>query len=389
MIFRELSHNIQAVALYYSVFVITGPRQSGKTTLCKNHFKNYNYFNLEDLETREQIALEPKHFLKKYSKDGLILDEVQKYPELFSFIQVVADENPEHKFVLTGSNNFSLMHKITQSLAGRAALFSLLPMSVSELGEFDLSDTDNLLFSGGFPAVWTKKMPPYVFCKNYYNTYIERDVRQLMNIKDINKFQIFVKLCAGRIGCEFNASALSNEIGVSVNTISEWLGVLEMSYILFRLPPFYKNIGKRLIKTPKIYFYDTALVCFLLGIENESQLKTHHIRGALFENAVVIEFMKNRFNNGKDSNLYFYRDKSQNEIDIIEDFSEYYYASEVKSAREFHGDFTKTLKYLSGILGTPLSKTQVIYDGNTMNLENFRMVNFREIFSEPAEQQNA
>jgi predicted AAA+ superfamily ATPase len=381
MIFRKLSDNIDAVIPYYSVFVITGPRQSGKTTLCKNHFKNYNYFNLEDLEIREQISLEPKHFLKKYSKDGLILDEVQKYPELFSYIQVVADENPEHKFVLTGSNNFSLMHKITQSLAGRAALFSLLPFSFSELKEFDLSDSDNLLFSGGFPAIRTKNTPPYIFCKNYYNTYIERDVRQLMNIKDINKFQMFVKLCAGRIACEFNASALSNEIGVSVNTINEWLGILEMSYILFRLPPFYKNIGKRLIKTPKIYFYDTALVCYLLGVENKSQLETHSIRGALFENAVIVEFMKNRFNNGKDSNIYFYRDKSQREIDIIEDFGEYYYATEVKSAKEFHSDFIKNLKYLKDILGKNLTKTQIIYDGVTMNLQEYEMINLREIFS--------
>jgi len=380
MIYRKLSEEINRVMPYYSVFVITGPRQSGKTTLCKSHFENYSFFNLEDSRIREKIALEPRQFLEKHAENGIILDEVQRYPELFSFIQVVVDEHPEYKFVLTGSNNFSLMRNITQSLAGRAALFSLLPLSISELSDFDLSDTDNLLFNGGFPAVHAKQMPPYLFCRNYYNTYIERDVRQLINIKNITKFQTFIRLCAGRIGKEFNASSLSNEIGVSVHTINEWLGVLEMSYILFRLPPFYKNIGKRLIKTPKIYFYDTALVCFLLGIENEAQLQTHFIRPELFENAAVVEFIKNRFNNGKDSNIYFYRDQSQNEVDIMEDFGTHFCAWEVKSAKAFHSDFTKTLKYLKNIMGDSLTKTRIIYDGETLNLQDKGMNNLREIF---------
>jgi len=216
---RELSNEIKGVMPYYSVFVITGPRQSGKTTLCKSHFSDYAYYNLEDPHTREQIEIEPRPFLEKYGKNGIILDEVQRYPELFSTIQVIVDERPDYKFVLSGSSNFSLMHKITQSLAGRAALFSLLPFSISELTGFDLSDTDDLLFGGGFPAVRAKQTPAYLFCKNYYNTYIERDVRQLINVKNISKFQTFIRLCAGRIGSEFNASSLSNEIGVSALTI--------------------------------------------------------------------------------------------------------------------------------------------------------------------------
>ncbi|MDR2727886.1 MAG: ATP-binding protein [Chitinispirillales bacterium] len=382
MIIRELSGEINSVMSYYSVLVITGPRQSGKTTLCKDHFEGYNYFNLEDSQIREQIALEPKPFLEKYAEKGIILDEVQKYPELFSIIQVIVDERPEYKFVLTGSSNFSLMHNITQSLAGRAALFTLLPLSISELKDFDLSDTDELLFGGGFATVWAKQTPPYLFCKNYYNTYIERDVRQLINVKNITKFQTFVRLCAGRIGSEFNASSLSNEIGVSVNTIAEWLSVLEASYVLFRLPPFYKNIGKRLVKAPKIYFYDTALVCYLMGIENKSQLQLHFIRPALFENMAVVEFVKNRFNSGKDSNLYFYRDKSQHEVDIIEDFGTYFQAWEVKSAKTFHSDFTKNLKYLKNILGGSLTKTRVIYDGQTLELQEYGMNNLRDIFKD-------
>ena len=226
----------------------------------------------------------------------------------------------------------------------------------------------------------TKQIPPYLFCKNYYNTYVERDVRQLINLKNSAKFQTFIRLCAGRIACEFNASSLSNEIGVSVNTINEWLGVLEMSYVLFRLAPFHKNIGKRLVKTPKIYFYDTAFVCYLLGIENESQLQTHFIRPALFENTAVVEFIKTRFNSGKDSNIYFYRDKSQHEVDIIEDFGTHVQAWEVKSAKAFHSDFTKNLKFLKNILGGQLTKSQVIYDGETMILQDCGMVNLRDVF---------
>jgi len=380
MIYRELSSEINSAMAYYSVFVVTGPRQSGKTTLCKSHFEGYAYFNLEDLQTREKIALEPRPFLEKYAEKGIILDEVQRYPELFSLIQVIVDERPEYKFVLTGSSNFSLMQKITQSLAGRAALFTLLPLSISELKDFDLSDTDGLLFGGGFPGLRTKQTPPYLFCKNYYNTYIERDVRQLINVKNITKFQTFIRLCAGRIGAEFNASSMSNEIGVSAPTINEWLSVLETSYILFRLPPFYKNIGKRLVKTPKIYFYDTALVCYLLGIENKLQLETHSIRPTLFENAAVVEFIKKRFNSGKDSNLYFYRDKSQHEVDIIEDNGASFQAWEVKSAKSFHSDFTKTLKYLKGTLGESLIKARVIYDGQTLDLQEYGMNNIRDIF---------
>ena len=380
MINRKLSEEIDRVAPYYPVLVMTGPRQSGKTTLCRSHFEKYNYFNLEDQEIREQIAVEPRPFLEKYAEKGIILDEVQRYPELFSIIQVIADEHPEYRFVLTGSNNFSLMHGITQSLAGRAALFSLLPLSIPELENSDISDTDEWLFGGGFPAVRAKRVPPYVFSKNYYNTYIERDVRQLINVKNAAKFQLFIRLCAGRIACEFNASALSNEIGVSAHTINEWLGILEMSYVIFRLPPFYKNIGKRLVKTPKIYFYDTALVCYLLGIENKQQLETHFIRPALFENSVVVEFVKNRFNSGKDPNLYFYRDKSQHEVDIIEDFGTYLQAWEVKSAKAFHTDFTKNLKYLKNLLGGALTKTQVIYDGQTINMQEYGINNFRDIF---------
>jgi predicted AAA+ superfamily ATPase len=302
--------------------------------LCKNIFPNYYHIDLDDVSLRSQIANSPKDFLKQYSS-GLVIDEVQVYPDLFSYIKVIVDEIPASKFVLTGSNNFVLMEKITQSLAGRASILHLLPLSLAEIQNHVNEDTNILLLNGGYPAVWSKNIPAYDFIRNYYNTYIERDVRQLLNVKDMNKFQIFMRLCAGRTGTEFKATALSGEVGVSYHTVQDWLSILEASFVVFRLPPFYKNISKRLVKTPKIYFYDTALVCFLLGIETIQQLNTHPLRGALFENLVVLEFLKKRFNEGKMSNLYFYRDHSQQEINLLQDLGEQYHAYEIKSAKSF------------------------------------------------------
>ncbi len=377
---RKLHNELERLSELYAVIVVTGPRQSGKTTLCKNQFSNYHYINLENISIREQIVTAPKAFLEQYQQ-GLIIDEAQYAPELFSYIQVIVDENEDARFILTGSSNFSLMEGITQSLAGRAAILTLLPLSLQELGELiHQNDTNALLFKGGYPAVWAKDIPAQDVSRNYYNTYIERDVRQLLNIKDILRFQTFIKLCAGRIATEFNASALSNEVGVSVPTIQEWLSVLEASYILFRLPPFFRNIGKRLVKAAKLYFYDTSLLCFLLGIENEQQLTTHPLRGAIFENIVVLEFYKNRYNQGKSTNLYFYRDKSQKEVDLIEEKGAKLYAYEIKSAKSFTRGFVSSLDYLRKVIGEDIVSTQVIYDGeNDIYSPNNGVVNFRNI----------
>jgi predicted AAA+ superfamily ATPase len=384
MINRVLSKEVLRLSQGFKVVAVTGPRQSGKTTLCRMVFPDYNYFNLENPLTVEEISSNPTAFLNRYAANGVIFDEAQKYPELFSFIQVVADEHPDYKFVLTGSSNFLLLEKITQSLAGRVGMLTLLPLSLEEIkGTPDYeqgNDTDTLLFKGGFPAVWSGTLQPQDVVGNYYNTYIERDVRQIVNIKDLSKFQMFIRLCAGRIGSEFNASSLSNEVGVTFMTIQQWLSVLEASYVIFRLHPFFQNIGKRLVKSPKIYFYDSALLCFLLGIENSRQLETHPLRGLIFENYVVMEFLKSRYNAGKPNNLLFYRDKSQREIDIVQEFGWQYKAYEIKSAQVFQSDFLVNLNYLKSLLGDSLVSTQVIYDGETeVPTPDNGYMNFRSI----------
>jgi predicted AAA+ superfamily ATPase len=378
-ILRSIQSELERLNKIYPVVVLTGPRQSGKTTLCKTVFAGYSYFDLDNVKLREQIAASPEAFLKQHAH-GIIIDEAQQYPELFSYIKVLADEVPDCHFILSGSSNFALMAKVTESLSGRAATLTLLPLSLKELGDLAKSDTDTLLLRGGYPAVWSKKVPVQVLSQNYYNTYIERDVRQLLNIKDITKFQLFMKLCAGRVGSEINASALSGEVGLAVRTIQEWLSVLEASYIVFRLPPFYRNIGKRLVKASKIYFLDTALVCFFLGVENETQLATHPLRGAIFENYVVLEFLKERFNKGKTSNLFYYRDQSQREVDLLQEHGTQISAFEIKSAKGFSKDFFSNLSYLRKHLGKSLVSTQLIFDGNTeIESPENGSVNFRNV----------
>jgi predicted AAA+ superfamily ATPase len=282
--------------------------------------------------------------------------------------------------VITGSSNYLLLAKTTESLAGRVGLTTLLPLSLAELGDQANTDTDTLLFNGGYPAIWGQGFPQRVVADVYYRTYIERDLRQIVNLKDLSAFQTFIRLCAGRVGTEFNANTLAGEVGVDFKTIKEWLSLLEASYVVFRLPPFFQNIGKRLVKSPKIYFYDTALVCYLLGIESPEQLRTHPLRGAIFENLVVLEFMKNRLNAGRPSNLFFYRDQSQHEVDIVQEFGWQYRAYEVKSATAYHSDFTKNLSYLKKILGDRLISGQVIYDGKMeQDIPENGHINFRRV----------
>lgn len=379
-IYRKIVDSIKEASAYFPVITITGPRQSGKTTLCKHLFPEFDYVNLEDVSVREMIMNDPKAFLKNRDRD-LIIDEAHNYSDLFSYLQVTVDEDRSRKFVITGSSNFSVLQKITQSLAGRTALFTLLPFAMSEVKDkFPDKETNRLILDGLYPAIYSG-VPRHILYRNYYATYVERDVRQLINIKNLKSFQTFIRLCAGRIGYEFNASSLSGEIGVSAPTITEWISILSASYIAYLLPPYYANIGKRLIKTPKIYFYDTGLACYLLGIENERQLSTHPAKGHLFENMVVNEFMKTAFNEGKDANLYFYRDKSQKEVDVLRTKGNDIEAFEIKSSSTFNKDFYVGLDYVKEIFKDRIIRSAVIYDGDSLMSQapSFNGVfNFRE-----------
>lgn len=364
MINRILKDELLRVAQYFPVLILTGPRQSGKTTLCKIAFPNYKYVNLENPDSRETIIADPMAFLKN-NPHGMILDEAQRYPELFSYLQVIVDEDKSQRYVLSGSNNFSLMEKITQSLAGRAALLTLLPLSITEINP--TISTDEMMFQGFYPAIWGDGRQPYDVYSNYYRTYIERDLQQLINIKDLDLFRQFVRLMASRVANEFNATHICNDLGIDVKTVQHWLSILTTSYIAFTLPPYYRNIGKRIIKAHKLYFYETGLVSYLLGLENADQVATHPLRGALFENMVVSEFYKRRFNQGKTPHLFFYRDSSQKEVDLIEEQSfDQLYAYEIKSAKRYSTQFSVGIDYFRKLYGEKVIGGEVVYDGDEL-----------------------
>lgn len=362
-IYRKITPAIERGANYFPVTVITGPRQSGKSTLCRYIFADYAEYNLEDLALLERVTEDPKAFLSGCG-EKVIIDEVQNAPSLFSYIQVEVDRNPERRFILTGSSNFALMEKITQTLAGRSVLFTLLPLSLDEVGKYSELPTDELLYNGFYPSVVTGMRPADLFYNAYNETYIERDVRQIKNIPDIFSFKKFMRLAAGRTGTEFNALQLGNEIGITSPTVKSWLSILQASYIAFALYPYYANINKRLTKTPKLYFYDTGLLCSLLGIENIAQLSTHPLRGAIFENLAVIELLKQRFNEGKPSNLFFYRENRGREVDIVREIGTQLDLFEVKSASTYNSSFAKNLKYLKTLLGDAIRQSAIIYDGD-------------------------
>lgn len=378
-IYRSISKCILDAIQYYSVITITGPRQVGKTTLCKNLFPDYTYINLEHPAQRTIIEQDIEAFFAN-SNTHLIIDEVHHLPQMLSYIQVLVDENPDRKFILTGSSNFALLHQITQSLAGRTALFTLLPFAQSELSGIKDLSTDQLLYQGFYPAIYTKNTPANMLYRDYYNTYVERDIHQLLKVKNLQAFQTFIRLCAGRVGSECNFSSLSNDVGVSVPTITEWVSILQASYIVWKLPPYFANINKRLVKTPKLYFYDTGLLCYLLGIENVQQLKTHPLRGSIFENMVLNEVLKSRFNQGKDNNLCFYRENKGSEVDLVSPQSNKLSIMEIKSAKTFTKDFMRGIKHLEDILGEDIVRSCVVYDGDLESPTLMRGIyNFRNI----------
>ncbi len=372
---REITPKINESIKYYPTITLTGPRQSGKSTLCRHLFPDYTYVSLERIATRQQAANDITSFVDSLGTSAII-DEVQHVPELLSEIQCRVDENPNLKYILTGSSNFSLLKNVSQSLAGRTAVFTLPPFVNSEIHNYcHAADTDQLLFNGSYPGVIAKKIPAYEFYQNYYDSYVERDLRNLLKVSNLLTFDKFVRMLALRVGSEFNASALAREIGVSSVTINEWLNLLVTSYLIFILPPFYNNVGKRLTKTPKIYFYDSGLLCSLLGIKTPEELSGHIMRGQIFENYAVSEMRKDADINHRKSTLFYYRENRGIEVDIVREntFGVDNALYEIKSSRTFHGEYMLNMKRAKDVI--PGVKTQtLIYDGETMGsgIKNIR-----------------
>lgn len=379
-----IKRDIAAVMLemhrYFPVITMTGPRQSGKTTLLCHVFDRFPYYSLENLDVRRFALNDPVGFLTQHP-EGMILDEVQNAPDLLSYIQGMVDENTEKRFVLSGSSQFSVIRQITQSLAGRTGVLELLPLSYGEVKkQADEKELDNVLLTGFFPALYAGKNIPGLLYPSYVETYLERDVRDLLQIKDMMQFQTFLRLCAGRIGSLFNAAELSGEVGVSANTIKSWLSVLQASYIITLLPPFYENTRKRLTKTPKLYFCDTGLACYLLGIETEQQLARDKMRGHLFENFIVMEAVKSRYNKGKESNLFFYRDSNGVEVDLILKNGSDYTAIEIKSSKTYHPDFETGIRSLSSLLKNRLTDKAILYAGDFENdTAKIKLLNYKKM----------
>ncbi|GAB5411927.1 MAG: ATP-binding protein [Chlamydiales bacterium] len=353
-----------AAAKQNPVVTITGPRQSGKTTLVKEAFPDKPYANLESLRTRELAETDPVGFIDRFP-EGAVLDEIQRCPELLSEIQVRVDEsNKNGMFILTGSHQAGLHEAIAQSLAGRTAILHLLPLSIEELREAGFTFTlDDLLYQGCFPRIYKNKMDPTKTYGSYVQTYLEKDLRQMIEVKNLHLFQKFIKLCAGRIGQIFNRESLSKEVGVSAKTISEWLSILEASYLIFLLPPYFENFGKRTIKSPKLYFCDVGLAAYLLGIESTTQMDRDPLRGNLVENLIILELIKSRWNQGHEHHLYFYRDSQKNEVDLLFQRGRDLIPIEIKSAKTFHKSFLDGLTKFKALVGDRYQSPTLIYSG--------------------------
>ncbi len=379
---RTAHKTLKKLAADYPAVVVTGPRQSGKTTLVQEVFSEKPYVSLEELDTREFAMADPRGFLSQYP-NGAILDEVQRCPDLFSYLQSIIDKQKKMGlFVLTGSQQFGLMSGISQSLAGRVAKLSLLPFSLYELQEAKQAPDkiEDLLFKGGYPPIYDRKLDPHLWYNNYVDTYIERDVRQLVNVRDLSTFQRFIRMCAARTGQILNLSSLANDCGITHNTAKAWISVLEASYIIHLLQPHHKNFNKRLIKSPKLYFYDTGLAAWLQNIQSAEQLSTHSARGQIFETWVVSEAIKYRYNNGLATNLYFWRDSTGNEIDILVDKSGTLIPIEVKSGQTINSEFFSGLKKYSLMAGNEVKSSALVYGGSqSYTRENTSVISWLDI----------
>lgn len=364
MIQRTAMVRLTKLASTFRSVAVVGSRQSGKTTLCRALFPKKPYVSFENPDTLAFAIADPRGFLGQF-KNGAILDEVQRAPHIFSYLQQVLDETKKKGlFILTGSNNFLLQENIAQSLAGRIAYLQLLPLSLHELMDCKKlkSDYNWHILHGGYPELIAKKINPADWYTAYINTYIERDVRQIKNIGKLTQFTKLLKLCAGRTGQVLNLTSLSNDCGIDQKTVAAWLGVLQSSFIIYLLKPYHGNFNKRIIKAPKLYFYDTGIACSLLGIRNAGEIATHASKGALFENIIISELLKERFNSGVPDNLFYFRDKTGNEVDIIIDKAGKITAMELKAGETISQDFFKGLEYFSA-LNKKSTQSLLIYGG--------------------------
>jgi len=382
MINRQIQASIEEFRTKYPILAITGPRQAGKTTLLKNLFKDYTYVSLENPDIRNFAETDPVAFLARYSGQ-VIFDEVQRVPLLFSYIQTIVDASGQMgQFILSGSQNFQLLQEITQSLAGRMALFKLLPFDFRELEGEDLLPESYLktIIQGFYPAIFDRQIPPMVFFANYLQTYVERDVVELINVKDLRLFRNFLSLCAGRLGQLLNISALANECGVSQPTAKAWLSVLENSYLIFLLPPFYRNFNKRIVKTPKLYFYDTGLACHLLTIREQDALQIHPLKGALFENLVIAEKMKQVFHRYTHEEYYFWRDSNGHEVDLLKPEGNHFDIFEIKSTQTIMSGHFRGLAFLKEIAADAVRNKTLIYGGlEDQDRTNYYVKSWRNI----------
>jgi predicted AAA+ superfamily ATPase len=378
---RTAADVLQKSAKEYPVVTIVGPRQVGKTTLSRAIFPHLPYANLEDPDVLAFANYDPRGFLDQFPEGG-ILDEIQNAPKLLSFIQVIVDEkNKNGLFILTGSQQLELGEAVSQSLAGRTALITLLPLSIQELAaeKIDL-DIDDLLLRGFLPRIYTQNLEPSIIYRNYVKTYLERDVRKISKVHDLSLFQKFLRLCAARVGSILNQENLGNEVGVSATTINHWFSILEASYIVFRIQPYFENLGKRVIKSPKIYFFDVGLVSYLLDIETTTQMSRDPLRGNLFENLVLLELIKSRLNKGLEHNLYFFRDSHGNEVDFIYKKAHNLVPIEIKSAKSFDKSFIKKLIYFRRLAGDRVPNGYLVYSGDlSYQVDGFDLINYKNV----------
>ncbi len=362
---RHLTPKLRQLASQYPVVTLTGPRQSGKSTLVQSVFPDLPYVLLEDPDVRTLAQTDPRGFLANYP-NGAIFDEVQRVPDLFSYLQGIVDRRIANRpYILTGSQNFLLLDQISQSLAGRTAVLRLLPLSYAEQQAAQVlpGTLDELLLRGSYPRLIANDLEPTDFFSSYIQTYLERDVRSLKNISDLSTFTRFLRLCAGRIGSTLNLSSLASDVGVAVNTAKAWLSVLEASYVIFLLPPYYDNFSKRLIKSPKLYFHDTGLVCSLLGLRRADLVETFYMRGNLFENLVVSEVLKHFYHRGQSAPCYFWQDKTGREVDLLVETGTGLLPIEVKAGMTLNRDYFDQLTYWNKLSGNQATNSYVVYGG--------------------------